>query len=53
MGSAPKGGNSRFTFGSEALRQQWVASAEDQEVWGRLETFLTTHEYDFLRLDVI
>jgi len=55
VGSAPKNLNYRFsiTFTSEALRQQWVASDAHQEVWGRLETFLTKHDCDFLLFDVI
>ena len=55
VGSAPAGVNYRFsiTFTSEALRQQWVASDAHTEVWGHLETFLTSHEYDFLLFDVI
>jgi hypothetical protein len=55
VGSAPPDLNYRFsiTFTSEALRQQWVASDAHQEVWGRLETFLTKHDYDFLLFDVI
>lgn len=55
VGSAPPGINYRFsiTFTSEALRQKWVASDAHQEVWGRLETFLTKHEYDFLLFDLI
>jgi hypothetical protein len=54
-GTAPPGVNYRFsiTFVSEAPRQQWVASDAHQEVWARLETFLTKHEYDFLLFDVI
>ena len=55
VGSAPPGLNYRFsiTFASEALRRQWVASDAHQEVWARLETFLTKHEFDFLLFDVI
>ena len=55
VGSAPAGVNYRFSiaFTSEALRQQWVASDAHTEVWGHLETFLTSHEYDFLLFDVI
>ncbi len=55
VGSAPAGVNYRFsiTFASEALRQKWVASDAHTEVWERLETFLTRHEYDFLLFDVI
>ena len=55
VGSAPAGVNYRFSiaFTSEALRQKWVASDAHTEVWGHLETFLTSHEYDFLLFDVI
>jgi hypothetical protein len=54
-GSAPAGINYRFsiTFTTEALRLKWVASEPHQEVWGKLETFLTRHEYDFLLFEVI
>src|SRR5215470_13480569 len=55
VGSAPPGANYRFSiaFTSEALRQQWVASDAHTEVWGHLEAFLTSHEYDFLLFEVI
>jgi hypothetical protein len=55
VGSSPAGMNYRFsiTFTSEALRQKWVASEPHQQVWGTLETFLTTREYDFLLFEVI
>jgi hypothetical protein len=55
VGSAPAGINYRFsiTFTTEALRLQWVASPPHQEVWGKLETFLTRREYDFLLFEVI
>ena len=55
VGSAPAGVNYRFSIGftSEALRQKWVASDAHTEVWGQLETFLTSHEYDFLLFEVI
>ena len=55
VGPAPPGVNYRFsiTFVSDALRRQWVASDAHQEVWSRLETFLTKHEYNFLLFDVI
>ena len=54
-GSAPAGLNYRFsiTFTSEGLRQRWVASAPHQEVWVKLETFITKREYDFLLFEVI
>jgi hypothetical protein len=55
VGSAPSGINYRFsiTFTSEALRQQWVASDSHQKVWGTLESFLTSHDYDFLLFEVV
>ena len=55
VGSAPAGVTYRFSiaFTSEALRQTWVASDAHTEVWGHLETFLTSHEYDFLLFEVI
>ena len=55
MGSAPAGINYRFsiTFSSEDLRLNWVASDAHQEVWGTFETFLTRHQYDFLRFEII
>lgn len=55
VGSAPSGITHRFsiTFASEPLRQKWVASDAHQEVWGRLETFLTRREYDFLLFEII
>jgi hypothetical protein len=54
-GSAPAGINYRFsiTFASEVLRQKWVASEPHQQVWGTLESFVTTREYDFLLFEVI
>jgi hypothetical protein len=55
VGRAPAGVNYRFsiTFTTEDLRLKWVASEAHQEVWGRLETFLTSHDYDFLLFEVI
>lgn len=55
VGRAPVGVNYRFsiTFTTEALRLKWVASEAHQDVWTTLETFLTSHEYDFLLFDVI
>jgi len=55
VGSAPVGVNYRFSiaFTSEALRQKWVASDAHTQVWGHLETFLTSHAYDFLLFEVI
>ncbi len=55
VGRAPIGINYRFsiTFTTEALRLKWVASEAHQDVWTTLESFLTSHEYDFLLFDVI
>ena len=55
VGSPPAGINYRFsiTFTSEALRQQWIASDSHQQVWGKLETFLTKRDYDFLLCEVV
>jgi hypothetical protein len=55
VGSAPAGVNYRFsiTFTSEDLRLKWVASDPHREVWGKLESFLTKHEYDFLLFEVV
>jgi hypothetical protein len=55
VGRAPVGINYRFsiTFTNEALRLQWVASEAHQDVWGTLETFLTSHDYDFILFEVI
>ncbi len=54
-GTAPLGVNYRFSisFRSEALRQQWVASAEHQEVWGALDSFLARHDVDFLLFEIV
>ena len=55
VGAAPPGVNYRFAiaFTNEGLRQKWVASDAHQEVWGRLETYLLNHKYDFLLFDAI
>jgi hypothetical protein len=55
VGKAPAGVNYRFsiTFESEALRLEWVASDTHQDVWGTLESFLTSHDYDFLLFEVL
>src|SRR5215470_2228012 len=54
VGSAPAGINYRFSiaFTTEELRLKWVASAPHQEVWGKLESFLTRHDYAFLLFEV-
>jgi hypothetical protein len=55
VGRAPVGINYRFsiTFTTEELRLKWVASEAHQDVWGTLESFLTSHDYDFLLFDLI
>ena len=55
LGQAPSGVNYRFsiTYENEDLRQRWVHSDVHQVVWPTLETFLVSHEYDFLLFEVI
>ena len=55
VGSAPAGITYRFsiTFTTEALREQWVTSDPHQDVWGKLEMFLTRRDYDFLLFEII
>jgi hypothetical protein len=55
VGRAPVGINYRFsiTFTTEELRLKWVASEAHQDVWGTLESFLTSNDYDFLLFDLI
>ena len=55
VGSAPAAVNYRFTirFENEELRQLWVHSNVHQVVWPHLETFLSSHQYDFLLFEVI
>ena len=53
VGSAYLDRSPQLAFTSEALRLKWVASDAHTEVWGHLETFLTSHEYDFLLFEVI
>ncbi len=54
-GTAPPGLDYRFsiTYESEDLRRQWVASDVHAEVWGTLETFFTSREYNFLLFEVL
>jgi hypothetical protein len=54
-GKAPEGLNYRFsiTYESEALRMAWVQSDVHQEVWPKLQTYLTSDKFDFLLFDVI
>lgn len=55
MGTPPPGLSYRFsiTYESEAQRLAWVASDVHTEVWGTLETFLSSHDYTFLLFDVV
>jgi hypothetical protein len=54
-GKAPAGMNYRFsiTYESEALRMEWVRSDVHQVVWPKLQTYLTSDNFDFLLFDVI
>lgn len=54
-GQAPAGMNYRFsiTYQSEELRMAWVRSDVHQEVWPKLQTYLTSDKFDFLLFDVI
>ena len=54
VGTAPAGMQYRFaiTYENEELRQKWVASDIHQEVWGRMETMLSSANYTVLLFDV-
>lgn len=54
QGSAPAGINYRFslTYGSEELRQKWVASPEHKKVWPTIEKTLSSKNYTVLLFDV-
>jgi len=54
-GQAPEGINYRFsiTYESEELRMAWVRSDVHQVVWPKLQTYLTSDNFDFLLFDVI
>ena len=54
-GQAPAGMNYRFsiTYESEELRMAWVQSDVHQVVWPKLQTYLTSDNFDFLLFDVI
>ena len=54
LGTKPAGLSYRFSirYESEGQRQAWVASDVHTEVWGKLETFLASHDYTFLLFDV-
>jgi heme-degrading monooxygenase HmoA len=55
VGKAPEGVNYRFsiTYETEELRMKWVNSDVHQEVWPKLQTYLTSDNFDFLLFDVI
>ena len=54
-GQAPAGMNYRFsiTYETEDLRMEWVRSDVHQEVWPKLQSYLTSGKFDFLLFDVI
>jgi hypothetical protein len=55
LGHAPASMNYRFsiTFQSEDLRQKWIHSDIHQVVWPKLQSFLTSGEFDFLLFELI
>jgi hypothetical protein len=55
LGTAPAGLSYRFsiTFETEPLRLAWVGSDVHTEVWGTLETYLTSNDYAFLLFELI
>jgi len=55
VGKAPAGINYRFwlAYESEELRQKWIASDIHTEVWGHMETTLSSPDYDVLLFDVM
>jgi hypothetical protein len=55
VGTPPPGLSYRFsiTYESEALRLAWVSSDVHSEVWGTLESFLTSRDFTFLLFDVL
>jgi heme-degrading monooxygenase HmoA len=55
VGMAPAGLNYRFviTYESEELRQKWIASEIHQDVWGGMETMLSTPNYTVILFEVI
>ena len=55
VGTAPAGINYRFaiTYENEELRQVWLASDIHQEVWGGMESMLSSPNYDVLLFDVV
>ena len=55
VGTPPPGINYRFaiTYENEDLRQKWVASDIHQEVWGGMESMLSTPNYTVILFEVI
>jgi len=55
VGTPPPGINYRFAivYESEDLRQKWVASDIHQEVWGSMESMLSTPNYTVILFEVI
>ena len=55
LGKAPAGMNYRFsiTYETEALRQKWINSDEHQVVWPKLQSYLTSTDFDFLLFELI
>jgi heme-degrading monooxygenase HmoA len=53
-GTPPPGTNYQFvlTFATEALRQQWVATALHKQLWPTMESFLTDKNYSRLIYEV-
>jgi len=54
-GQAPAGMNYRFSiiYESEDLRMAWVRSDVHQVVWPKMQTYLTSDNFDFLLFEVI
>ena len=54
LGEAPEGINYRFsiTYESEELRMAWVNSEAHEEVWPKLQSYLTSDRLDFLLFDM-
>ena len=55
MGTMPAEVNYRFSisYESEELRQKWIASEIHIEVWGKMETFLSSSNYTVVLFDVV
>ena len=55
LGQAPADMNYRFsiTYENEDLRQKWIHSDIHQVVWPKLQSFLTSENFDFLLFEVI